>query len=480
MKKLILFITICSLALCPTSCSANNADIQEENYDITISMQINNPIMTVNGDNMEIDSGRNTSPLIVENRTLVPIRAIIEALGGDVSWDEETQTVSLTMDKNVITLVIGSDKAIVNETEKSLDVSPRVINERTMLPIRFIAESFGFSVDWNESEQRITIVQNSFVNVTETETTLENGLSAVKFDGDYMFDAFLENGGAASDSDLVGFLQENIVKNAGSLNLLTGVFGCSAISAKNQNGEALFGRNFDWYNCDALVTVSAPTNGYASIATVNKSFIKNAYRSFDSLPEKIRTVVSLYAPLDGMNEKGLCVAVLYIEDGAKINQSTDKPDITTTTAIRLLLDKAATVSEALELLGQYDMHDSMGMMVHFAIADADGSCCAVEYVNNEMIVTESPVVTNFYLADGQKQGVGSTQSHTRFDILTDTLSKSPVMETSDVKAALESVSKHNFNDGETTEWSIIYNQSQGTASYYHRENYEKAYDFKIK
>ena len=60
----------------------------------------------------------------------------------------------------------------------------------------------------------------------------------------------------------------------------------------------------------------------------------------------------------------------------------------------------SNVEKALELLQQYDFHSSMGMMVHLALADADGRSVAVEYVDNEMIVIETPVVTNFYLADG--------------------------------------------------------------------------------
>jgi hypothetical protein len=97
-----------------------------------------------------------------------------------------------------------------------------------------------------------------------------------------------------------------------------------------------------------------------------------------------------------------------------------------------------------------------------------------------MIVTETPVVTNFYLTKGNKQGIGSQQSHIRFDTLINILSQNMFMDMTEVKNALENISKHNFNDGETTEWSIVYNQTQGIAQYYHRENYDKAYTFKIK
>jgi len=73
---------------------------------------------------------------------------------------------------------------------------------------------------------------------------------------------------------------------------------------------------------------------------------------------------------DGMNEKGLCISVNMIQDGSDIDQYRNNTNITTTTTIRLLLDKAANVDEAVELLNSYDLHASMNYMVHFAIADA--------------------------------------------------------------------------------------------------------------
>ena len=481
MKKIITLFLTSSLLFLSSGCARADAP---QPADFSVTMQINNPIMTVNGTETEIDEGMGTAPVIVNERTLLPVRSLIESMGGTVDWSGETQEVTLVYELSEIRLVIDSTTAYFNDEAQTLDTALTIINDRTMLPVRYIAERFGFEVDWDGESQMITITKkvntiDEFVSVTENETELEKGLSAVRYDGEYMFDAFLAGGGAKTDAELVDFLQNNIIKNAGNLDLISGAFGCSALSVKNSAGEALFGRNFDWYGCDALIMLSKPQNGYASISTVNTNFIKNAYCGFNSLPEKIRSVVSLYAPLDGMNEKGLCAAVLYIEDGAKINQSTDKPDITTTTAIRLLLNKAADVDEAIALLDQYDMHDSLGMMVHFAISDANGKCAAVEYIDNEMIVTQSPVVTNFYLAEGNKQGIGSSQSHTRFETLTDTLNAKPVMEADDVKNALESVSKHHFNDGETTEWSIVYNQAQGTAQYFHRENYDKSYIFSI-
>ncbi len=494
MKKLLSIISACTLLVYGSVCVKADASINyTDNY--TVIMEINNPIMTINGLEVEIDPKADTSPVIINNHTLLPVRSLIENVGGSVNSNPFQREVIIVLEQNTIRLKIDSRTAYINNKEKTLDTTPTIINGRTMLPIRFIAENLGFNVEWNNTEQLITIsnktnkdiftepIVTPYENIiipTSKETELENGFSAVQYNEDYMFDLFLEEGGASSDTELVNFLQNNIVKNMGKLNFSQNAFGCSTVSTKDKNGNLLFGRNFDWYSCNALVLIAKPNNGYTSISTVNTNFIQNAHKSFDSLPENIRIIVSMYAPLDGMNEKGLCAAVLYIDDTSVINQNTDKPDITTTTAIRLILDKAADVDEALELLKQYNMHNSLGMMVHFAISDTSGKSVAVEYINNEMIVTETPVVTNFYLAKGNKQGIGSQQSHIRFDTLINILSQNMFMDMTEVKNALENVSKHNFNDGETTEWSIVYNQTQGIAQYYHRENYDKAYTFKIK
>ncbi len=312
-------------------------------------------------------------------------------------------------------------------------------------------------------------------------TELEDGLSAVRYEGGYGFDEFLSGGGASSDGEVIEFLTENLLGNL-DLGFAGEIFGCSTIKAQNADGEVLFGRNFDWNSCDAMVVLSYPENAYASVSTVNMDFIRQGAGGIAGLAlkeDEVRKIAALYAPLDGMNEEGLAVSVNMIQDSATIDQNTEKPDITTTTAIRLLLDKAGTVEEALKLLEQYDMHASMGMMVHLAIADASGNSVAVEYIGNEMIVTETPVVTNFYLAEGEKYGIGTEQSHERYEILMERLKETPVMDETEVRDALDMVSKDNFGEFESTEWSIVFHLGEGKADYYHRENYIQGYTFSI-
>ncbi|MCH5264553.1 MAG: linear amide C-N hydrolase [Lachnospiraceae bacterium] len=330
----------------------------------------------------------------------------------------------------------------------------------------------------SKSEDMDTIIPTSEI------ASLEDGLADVQYSGYYGFSEFLNQGGASSDSEVMEFLTEHLFSGMSGLMYSGDVFGCSTISVKSSEGKYLFGRNFDWNQCDALVVSYEPeghdSGEYASLSTVNMDFIAaGAGMDVEQFPDRMKTIAALYAPLDGMNEKGLCVSVNMIQDSATIEQNTDKPDITTTTAVRLLLNQAADVEEALSLLKQYDLHASMGMMIHFALADAGGRSVVVEYIGNEMVVTDTPVVTNFYLAPGEKNGIGTEQSHTRYEILTERLKEKETMDMQDVRDALDSVSKDNFGEFESTEWSIVYNQDSGVVQYYHRENYEKAYSFQV-
>ena len=332
-----------------------------------------------------------------------------------------------------------------------------------------------------------SIMEQEVMDGTETGTIvlsseimqLETGLSAVAYSGDDGFDTFISQGGASSDEEVVAFLAGKLFSCEKEMGFGEMPFGCSTLAVKDGQGNWLFGRNFDWNSCNAMIVSDLPENGYASISTVNTDFIHMSGLKLSDLPDPVQAMICLYAPLDGMNEKGLAVSVNMIQDTATISQNTDKPDITTTTAIRLLLNQAADVEEAVELLKQYDMHASMGYMMHLALADKSGRSVAVEYIDNEMVVTDTPVVTNFYLAQGEKNGIGTLQSHDRYDILMQVLAEGNAMSMEDVGEALDSVSKDNFGEFESTEWSIVFNQGTGEVHYYHRENYEKKYIFQI-
>ena len=123
----------------------------------TITLQIGNPRLTVNGVSKPIDDG-GTVPVIRNDRTLLPVRAVIEAMDGTVGWDNSTRTVSLTKDGKTLYLQINSTLCVDSSGKYyALDSAPIILNDRTMLPIRFVVEYFGGTVGWNGNTRTVTI-----------------------------------------------------------------------------------------------------------------------------------------------------------------------------------------------------------------------------------------------------------------------------------------------------------------------------------
>ncbi len=145
---------------------SNEAHATTERKEINTIIRLwpGNSYMTVNGVKKEIDPGRGTKPVIVPKwgRTVVPIRAIVEALGGTIEWNGTERKVTIKFNGNVIELWIDKPQARVNGKAKWIDennhdVRPIIRNDRTMLPLRFVAESLGCKVDWDNDTRTITI-----------------------------------------------------------------------------------------------------------------------------------------------------------------------------------------------------------------------------------------------------------------------------------------------------------------------------------
>ncbi|MDO4271945.1 MAG: stalk domain-containing protein [Candidatus Saccharibacteria bacterium] len=96
-------------------------------------------------------------PTVVDGRTLVPVRAIFEALGAEVEWDGATNTARAVKGAKTVTVQIGSTTAYVDGTAKTLDVPAQTIDDRTMVPARFVSEAFGADVKWDGTTETVTI-----------------------------------------------------------------------------------------------------------------------------------------------------------------------------------------------------------------------------------------------------------------------------------------------------------------------------------
>lgn len=120
------------------------------------------PSVVLNGKNLAFD----VAPTIENGRTLVPLRAIFEAMGATVSWDQNTQTVTAIKGNTNVVLKIGSLEPTINGQTNKLDVPGKIINNRVLVPLRFVGEAFGGNVSWDETTQTININGNKGQNVT--------------------------------------------------------------------------------------------------------------------------------------------------------------------------------------------------------------------------------------------------------------------------------------------------------------------------
>ncbi len=119
--------------------------------------------VTLNGVPINFD----VQPQIMNDRTMVPLRAIFEALGATVEWDKNTQTVTAYSDDTTVIATIGSKYMYINYIKTAIDVAPVIVNGRTLVPARFVAEAFDCEVDWDGDSRTVIITQDNENDVYE-------------------------------------------------------------------------------------------------------------------------------------------------------------------------------------------------------------------------------------------------------------------------------------------------------------------------
>ncbi len=289
------------------------------------------------------------------------------------------------------------------------------------------------------------------------------GMYQMVYYGDYGFDDFLEVG-ATSDADIEAFVTSRLLKGL-PIDLGVTGDGCTAFVTKNDNGDILFGRNFDFSYAPSLQLFATPENGYASVSTVNLSF---AGYSEDNLPNGFNfnsflTLAAPFLPFDGMNEKGISIALLAVPE-AQPPYNVDNVTLNTTTAIRLVLDKAATTDEAVELLQQYNIYFSGDVTCHYLISDANGHSVIVEYYDNAIQVVETDedylIASNFIAYNDLNIGEGFTEFE-RYDAVLTVIEENSGVLAED--KAIDLLAEIGVMDGETDklQWSVLYNLTTG-------------------
>lgn len=125
----------------------------------TIVLEIDNPIMLVDGTEKPIEAGQDTiSPRIINERTHLPLRSVADELGASVEWlGGNPGEIRVYCNGVEITLWVGSSETVVNGQVKYIDSAPVIISDRTFLPIRFIANEFGWELHWNGENKKISL-----------------------------------------------------------------------------------------------------------------------------------------------------------------------------------------------------------------------------------------------------------------------------------------------------------------------------------
>lgn len=237
-------------------------------------------------------------------------------------------------------------------------------------------------------------------------------------------------------------------------------WGCSLFAALGDPEQIQLGRNFDWDYSPVLLLKTDPPDGFASL-----SMVDIAYLGFDgqraagltglSLEERMSLLDAPYLPFDGMNEAGLAVgmAAVPFRSGA---QDSHLPDVDSLMVIRLILDQALTISQAVDILASYDVQWGGGPALHYLIADASGRSVLVEYTRSGMQLryNQQPwqLATNFLVAESEENPTGQCW---RYDHLERELATAEgVLKPREGMELLSAVSQP------STQWSIVYDLSE--------------------
>ncbi|MFC7242040.1 linear amide C-N hydrolase [Catellatospora aurea] len=248
-------------------------------------------------------------------------------------------------------------------------------------------------------------------------------------------------------------------------------FGCSLFAALGDRSHPVFGRNFDWDPNPALVLRADPPDGHASISLVDLRYL--GFSAADDPRGDRRLLDAPLLPFDGLNERGLAVG-MAADESARSVPDPSKPAVGSVRILRLVLDQAATVDEALAIFARHNLDFTGGPPLHYLLADASGASALVEYTDGQQRVergtTPWRALTNVPLA-----GVGEEERRhdRRYRLLADALDASGGRMT-EVGAMdlLRSVAQPH------TRWSVTYDLATGQVRVVAGQRWQTVYSFR--
>lgn len=265
-------------------------------------------------------------------------------------------------------------------------------------------------------------------------------------------------------------------------------FSCSAFTAQGSGGT-LMGRNYDFKrDTSALLVRCSPTDGYRSIGFAALNNV-GADAADSSLKTRLACLTAPFVCLDGVNERGVSIAVLTL-DSEPTHQATGRQAIATTLAIRLVLDHAASTQEAVDLLGEYDMFASSGRDYHFYVTDASGDGRVIEYDPADparpLVATPMRAITNFYalyaseVLPNQRNGIYG-HGKERWEAIEAVLDAHTDQDADVAWEALRAAAQDPNPEDVTsnTQWSVVYDNTDLTADITLRRHWNDVTHFEL-
>jgi hypothetical protein len=295
------------------------------------------------------------------------------------------------------------------------------------------------------------------------------------YKSNYGFDDYLQSG-SKNLLEYKKFIIEKTMNGVGSgFNAKTP--NCSSFTAITYNGDKLFARNLDLNTAMPLLLMTNPNSGYKSMSMADLEVLGIDIRKLP-LPISVNSIRALgapYVPLDGMNEHGLAVSALTANGSYSFDES-NKVSLNDVSLIRMVLDKATNVEEAVKMIENYNMDFLLPSGPnHFMIADATGASVVIEYIKGELktVYSDKPyqIVTNFILYNNPNGGDGLDRYQRIEAKLKDT--DGILTEKEAMKILLE-----NAIPGRE-QWSVVYNLTQKKAYICVGKNYENIYEFDL-
>lgn len=285
--------------------------------------------------------------------------------------------------------------------------------------------------------------------------------------------------------------------------------GCSAFACPDpETGHYLMGRNFDFNHIvngkripiPVIAVVTNPEGGKKSVSFVDGLFLGYTRGFLTDGKQDLSLLMGLpYVPLDGINEDGFAVSVLKLDGKPTLQQEPGKKKIFTTVAMRMLLDRASTVEEAVSMLKEYNMcMDKANASYHFFMADAKGNSAIVEYVDSDINVNPSKIdvltgsdtlryVTNFYVSPEMAAtpygSVLSDHGKSRYEVLRKIMKENNYALTeSEAMDLLSKVYQGAESTGSTgyTQWSEVFDLTNRSVRMSLIGEYGKTFKFKVR